>query len=129
MEIAHIALWTNRLEELRDFYTRYFNGRSNEKYVNPNKGFKSYFIRFDDGCALELMCCKDIQPRTPEARTGFCHMAFGCANREAVLVQTERLRTDGYRVISEPRMTGDGYFESVIEDPDGNPIELTWKSE
>lgn len=56
-------------------------------------------------------------------------MAFGCANREAVLVQTERLRTDGYRVISEPRMTGDGYFESVIEDPDGNPIELTWKSE
>ena len=71
MEIAHIALWTNRLEELRDFYTRYFNGRSNEKYVNPNKGFESYFIRFDDGCALELMCCKDIQPRTPEHEQDF----------------------------------------------------------
>ncbi len=128
MKIAHVALWTNRLEELRDFYVRYFNGRSNEKYNNLSKGFESYFIAFDSGCALELMRRTDISPRTTEIRTGFCHIAFGCSDRNEVLEYTERLRKEGYRILNEPRITGDGYFESVIADPDGNPIELTCKA-
>ncbi len=129
MKIAHVALWTTRLEELRDFYVHYFNGRSNEKYNNPSKGFESYFITFDSGCALELMRRTDISPRTTEMQTGFCHIAFGCSDRNEVLEYTERLRKEGYRILNEPRITGDGYFESVIADPDGNPIELAWKPE
>jgi lactoylglutathione lyase len=38
---------------------------------------------------------------------------------------TERLRADGYRVVGEPRTTGDGYYESVVLDLDGNRIEIT----
>ena len=44
MQLTHIALWTNHLERLRDFYVKYFNGKSNEKYVNSKKGFASYFV-------------------------------------------------------------------------------------
>ena len=102
MHISHIAIWTTRLEELRNFYITYFNGTSNEKYINPKKGFESYFISFDQGFAsLEIM------------------------QREAVLELTEQLRKDGFVIESEPRTTGDGYFESAILDPEGNIVEIT----
>lgn len=127
MQIAHIALWTQRLEELRDFYVRYFDGVSNELYVNPAKGFESYFIRFDDGCQLELMRRKDIREGDNSPRTGLCHFAFGLGSREEVLALTERLRADGCRITGEPRTSGDGNFESVVADPDGNPVELVFK--
>lgn len=123
--IAHIALWTCRLDELRDFYVRYFGGECGEKYVNPAKGFESYMIRFGDGCALELMRRTDITAPRMERQLGLCHLAFGYAGRKEVLEQTELLRNAGFRVTGEPRITGDGYFESVVADPDGNPIELT----
>lgn len=125
MRIDHVALWTCRLEELRDFYVRYFGARSSAKYVNPAKGFESYFLSFDDGSRLEVMRRTDIRVRAQEPRLGYCHIAFGCADREEVLALTERLRRDGYRIAGEPRMTGDGFFESVATDPDGNPIEIT----
>lgn len=130
MRIDHIALWTGRLEELRAFYVAYFGGRSNEKYTNEAKGFESYFIRFDDGCRLELMRRSDIDDRAGRnsaERPGLCHLAFGCASREEVLALTERLRTDGHTVVGEPRTSGDGYFESVVEDPDGNRVEIVFK--
>ena len=127
MQIGHIALWTQRLEELRDFYVRYFGGVSNELYVNPAKGFESYFIRFGDGCRLELMHRTDIRERAEGPGLGLCHLAFDCAGKEEVLALTERLRTDGHRIIGEPRTSGDGYFESVVADPDGNPVELVFK--
>lgn len=127
MVIAHIALWTQRLEELRDFYVRYFGGVSNELYVNPAKEFESYFIRFGDGCQLELMRRTDIRDRAEGVQLGLCHFALGCRSKDEVLALTERLRADGYRIAGEPRTSGDGYFESVVADPDGNLVELVFR--
>lgn len=128
MKVHHIALWTFRLEELRTFYVRYFGGRSNEKYVNPRKGFESYFITFEGGVALELMSRPDVTDEIPEEnRRGLTHLAFSFTGEEDVLRITEQLRNDGYQVVGEPRTSGDGYFESVILDPDGNRIECVYK--
>lgn len=126
MNINHIAIWTTRLEELRDFYVRYFNGTSNEKYTNPTKGFESYFIKFgNESASLELMRRKDITATGQEAYTGLTHFSFSAGSKEAVLELTELFRNAGYAIASEPRTTGDGFFESAILDPDGNLIELT----
>lgn len=128
MRIHHIAIWTFRLEEMKEFYTRYFQGTSNEKYVNPKKGFESYFIRFDDGAELELMSRADVQ-NVPieENRRGLTHFAFLIDSKEEVLRLTEELRAKGYTVAGEPRTTGDGYFESVVLDPDGNRVECVFR--
>lgn len=127
MKLHHIAIWTFRLEELRSFYLRYFGGESNEKYINPTKGFESYFITFEGGVALELMSRTDVQDISPEEnRRGLTHLAFSFPSREEVLHITEQLRTDGYRIAGEPRTSGDGYFESVVLDPDGNRIECVF---
>lgn len=128
MQIAHIALWTQQLEMLRDFYVCYFGGVCNSLYINPSKGFESYFIRFDDGCQLELMRRKDISQQAEGPHLGLCHFAFSCASREDVLDLTERLRNDGIRIVGEPRTSGDGYFESVAADPDGNLVEIIFKA-
>lgn len=129
MRLHHTAIWTQRLEELRDFYVRYFDGRSGAKYVNPAKGFESYFVSFGDGCRLELMRRTDIDGRCTAPHIGLCHIAFAYDSRDEVLAITERLRTDGYRITGEPRTTGDGYFESVAEDCDGNTVELVYKQQ
>lgn len=124
MRIHHIALWTDRLEELREFYCRYFGGRSNEKYVNPVKGFESYFISFDGGPSLEIMSKAGIDKYPSETYLGLVHVSFMFSGREAVVEMTERLRKDGCEVAGEPRVTGDGFFESVVKDPGGNLVEL-----
>lgn len=129
MKIHHIAIWTYRLEELREFYMRYFSGKSNEKYVNPRKGFESYFISFDEGATLELMSRTDVQDvAMEENRLGLTHFAMSFGSREEVLRTTEQLRSDGYTIAGEPRTSGDGYFESVILDPDGNRVECVYKA-
>lgn len=129
MKIHHIAIWTFRLEEMKEFYTRYFKGVSNEKYVNPLKGFESYFLSFEEGTDLELMSRTNI-PNTPieENRLGLTHFAFAFGSKEEVLRQTETLRLAGYTIAGEPRTSGDGYFESVVLDPDGNRIECVFKA-
>lgn len=129
MEIHHIAIWTFRLEEMKEFYTRYFKGTSNEKYINPKKGFESYFISFDSGADLELMSRTDVQD-TPieENRLGLTHFAVSLDSKEEILQLTEELRAKGYTIASEPRTSGDGYFESVVLDPDGNRIECVFKA-
>lgn len=122
--VAHIALWTNRLEELRDFYVRYFDGESGPVYRNPAKGFESFFVRFDGVVALELMRRTDIRDSDEGEHTGFCHVAFGVGSREAVCSLTEPVAAGR---VSDRRRTeadGDGYFESVVCDPDGNRIEI-----
>jgi lactoylglutathione lyase len=128
MRIEHIAIWTNRLEELKDFYVTYFRGKANARYTNPFKQFSSYFISFGSGARLELMH-KPTIPATSynagEEFTGITHLAFSVGSREEVNLLTEHLRMGGITVISEPRQTGDGYFESIILDPDGNRIEIT----
>jgi len=128
MKITHIALWTEKLEELRTFYLTYFKGKSNEKYTNSKKGFESYFISFQGETSLEIM--RSVHVTTlpfPNPHIGLCHFAFSLANREEVDSLTERLRSDGYTVLSEPRITGDGFYESVILDPDSNQVELVTK--
>lgn len=124
MKLHHIAIWTFRLEELKEFYVRFLGGKSNEKYVNPKKGFESYFISFGEGPSLELMSRPDVQNTVVEEnRVGLTHLAFTFPGQEEVLRFTEEMRSEGYTIAGEPRTSGDGYFESVILDPDGNRIE------
>ncbi|MCP4423844.1 MAG: hypothetical protein GY803_05065 [Chloroflexi bacterium] len=126
MRIEHIAIWTHQLETLRAFYEVYFNGRSNKKYTNPRTGFQSYFITFDGGARLELMQRADIAPTDGDAeRVGLAHLAISVGDETAVNALTAKLAQNGCQIISQPRVTGDSYYESVILDPDGNRIEIT----
>lgn len=125
MRIAHVAVWTRDLETMRAFYERYFGGRSGEKYVNRAKGFESYMVRLGD-TSLELMRSARIADRAEQdERIGFCHIAVSVGSAEQVRSLTEQLRRDGYAVLGEPRTTGDGYYESVVADPEGNRVEIT----
>ena len=128
MRLHHLALWSRRIELLRDFYTTYFDGRAGEKYENPAKGFESYFVTFADGVSLELMRRTDVTAPDAAQHRGLAHFAFGCESRAEVDRLTERLRADGHPVLSEPRTTGDGYYESAVGDPDGNLVELVYKA-
>jgi len=127
MKIEHIAIWTERLEELKDFYIRYFDARPDEKYVNPKKGFESYFLWFDDGCRLELMKMPGIPSSLNNIKDqfqGIIHIALSVGSISKVDQLTQQLEQDGYQVIDGPRTTGDGYYESVILDPDNNRVEI-----
>jgi lactoylglutathione lyase len=127
MKIEHVALWTNDLERAKAFYCTYFGGQPNDKYVNGVKQFSSYFLTFDGGARLELMQKPGLQPLNPAQNNaaGYVHLAFSTGSREGVDQLTDRLRHDGYPVLGEPRTTGDGYYESVVADPDGNLVEIT----
>ena len=128
MKIEHIAIWVKDLEKSRMFYRKYFGAVSNEKYRNPVKNFESFFLSFENGCRLELMTRPDIQENENSfeaQKYGIIHLAFSTGSREKVDLLTEILRNDGYRIAGEPRTTGDGYYESVILDPEGNIIEIT----
>lgn len=124
MDITHIAIWTNDLERSRAFYVNYFQGKSHEKYVNPKKGFSSYFIRFETGYSLEIMQRDDIRDRVESSRVGLAHFAFQVSSREKVDEMIEQFRQDGYEIVGEPRFTGDGFYEGALLDPDGVHIEL-----
>ena len=126
MTIDHVGIWTEKLEEMREFYCRYFNGKSNKKYINTLKGFESYFIGFDGGARLEIMRRRGITQGkgTGEEVIGITHMAFKTKDREEVDRLTELLRRDCHAIAGEPKTTGDGYYESIILDPDGNRVEL-----
>ena len=126
MHIEHIAMYVNDLETARDFFVRYFGAVSNEGYHNKTTDFRSYFLSFDDGARLELM----KKPQMDDAektlnRTGYVHIAFSLGSKEAVDELTVRLKNDGYQVISGPRSTGDGYYESCFVGIEGNQIEIT----
>jgi lactoylglutathione lyase len=125
--IQHVAIWVKHLEGIRQFYEKYFKAESNEKYINPTKGFSSYMLSFKGGGALEIMNRDDIKPvKDPDAEhLGWAHIAIGVGSREKVLELTEALREDGYKIVGEPRTTGDGFFESVVLDPEGNRVEIT----
>lgn len=124
MKIEHIGLWTIDLERMKDFYEKYFSAKSGEPYHNPKKGFRSYFLTFDSGSRLELMHRDDIKHPNIESY-GYTHLALSVGNEEAVDNLVHKLESDGYMLVSGPRTTGDGYYEAVIEDPEGNLVELT----
>jgi lactoylglutathione lyase len=128
MHIEHVAIWTHDLERLRDFYARYFGGIAGEKYTNPHKHFQSYFLTFETGARLEIMQMEGIPLSLNDVYTqfmGLIHLAFSVGSEEAVNQLTERLQADGYLILDGPRRTGDGYYESVTLDPDGNRLEIT----
>ena len=126
MRIEHAALYVSDLERARDFFVNYLGGASNGGYHNRNTGFRSFFITFDGGARLELMTKPDLaDPDKPLNRTGYAHIAFSVGSREKVDALTERLRSDGFKVVSGPRTTGDGYYESCIVVIERNQIEIT----
>lgn len=125
MKIDHLSLWTKRLEVMKDFYLKYFDCEAGEKYENPAKRFSSYFITFKNGGRIELMNRTDIYERSYHQLVGYNHMAIAVGSKTKVDEMTSRFKADGFMVGEEPRTTGDGYYESVIIDPEGNKIELT----
>ena len=126
MRIEHIAMYVNDLEKAKDFFVKYFNAISNEGYYNKTTDFRSYFLSFDDGARLEIMNKPQMMDDEKGInRTGFVHIAFSLGSKDAVDALTEKMRNDGYNVISGPRITGDGYYESCIIGIEGNQIEIT----
>lgn len=128
MRIEHLAIWVRDLELMRSFYVKYFDGKSNEKYRNEKKNFESYFISFDSGARLELMQMPGIIDTANtgyEQFIGITHFAVTVGSKEKVDELTEVFRKHGFEIVGEPRMTGDGYYESVILDPEQNRIEIT----
>lgn len=126
MKIEHIALYVKDLETARDFFVKYLGAKSNKGYHNLKTGFRSYFLSFDDGARLEIMN-KPEMPDFPKkfAHTGYAHIAFSVGSKEKVNAWTAELKADGYEVVSGPRTTGDGYYESCIAAIEGNQIEIT----
>ncbi len=126
IKIEHVALWTLDVERSKAFYIKYFGARSNEKYYNSKKQLETYFLTFDSGARLEIMKRPEVQQGKNDGfLSGFTHLAFSLGSKEKVDELTERLVKDGYQKTDGPRTTGDGYYESQVLDPDGNPIELT----
>ncbi|NLU52067.1 MAG: glyoxalase [Clostridiaceae bacterium] len=126
MKIEHVAMYVNDLERARNFFIKYFGAVSNEGYHNVKTGFRSYFLTFEEGARLEIMNKPGMtDDEKGLARTGFSHIAFSAGSKEAVDELTKRLKDDGYEVISGPRTTGDGYYESCIVGIEGNQIEIT----
>lgn len=126
MKIEHIALYVNDLEKARDFFITYFDAVPNEGYHNVRTDFRSYFLTFGDGARLEIMTKPDLTDSGDFLnRYGYAHLAFSAGSKEAVDTLTRRLKADGYVVLSGPRTTGDGYYESCIIGYEGNIIEVT----
>ncbi len=125
-KIEHIAMYVTDLEKARDFFVKYLGGTSNDGYHNVNTGFRSFFISFEDGARLEIMTKPEIvDDIKPLNRTGYAHIAFSVGSKDKVDELTNRLKEDGYEVISGPRTTGDGYYESCIVGIEGNQVEIT----
>jgi len=132
ISLEHVALWTDDLESLKEFYVLHLGGHANEKYVNPVRQFESYFLTFASGARLEIMQRPDIPPNANDTvikqHRGLIHMAFGVNTRSEVEAKAEELRNAGYPILSGPRVTGDGYYDFETLDPDGNRLEVTSKA-
>ena len=126
MKIEHVAMYVNDLKAARDFFVKYLGGKSNDGYHNVNTDFRSFFISFDDGARIELMNKPGLVDSEKQlTRTGYIHIAFSVGSKEKVDELTDRLENDGFELVSGPRITGDGYYESCIVAIEGNQIEIT----
>ena len=129
MKLDHVAIWTQHIEQLKDFYMKYFNGRTNKKYINRETGFESYFLTFDSGIRLEIMqkpgIPENLNDRIEKQHLGIIHLSFGVDDMKIVTEKSEELAKDGFKILRGPRKTGDGYFEFETLDPDNNRIEVS----
>ncbi len=125
MKLEHVAMYVEDLERAKDFFVKYFDAKPNNKYHNPKTGLSTYFLSFDDGSRLEIMNRPDMIKAVNEPfRQGFIHIAFCVGSKEKVDGLTQRLSDDGYKIFSNPRTSGDGYYESCIVDIENNLIEI-----
>jgi len=131
MILEHVAIWTDKLEELKDFYIKYFGATANEKYTNELNQFESYFLKFESGARLEIMTRPDVpknkNDRISAQHQGIIHLAFGVNSLEEVDDKANQLQSDGFKILRGPRKTGDGYYEFETLDPDDNRLEVTTK--
>ena len=126
MKIDHIALYVKDLEVSKSFYKTYFSAKPNQLYHNPKTGLHTYFLSFDSGTRLEIMWRPNLSKRLDRVMNeGLIHFAFSVGSKEAVDTLTQKIIAAGYECFSAPRTTGDGYYESVVLDPDSNMIEIT----
>jgi lactoylglutathione lyase len=133
MTLEHAAFWTDDIERLKEFYVRFFNGVANHKYTNKAKEFESYFLSFSGGARLEIMKMKgvpgNLNDTVHQQHRGIIHLAFGADTVAEVDAKAMELKEGGYKILSGPRKTGDGYYEFETLDPDENRLEVTtiWK--
>ena len=126
MKIDHMAMYVTDIEHTKEFFVKFFEAKAGNKYYNQNTGFQSYFLTFEDGARLEIMTKQHLLELSKDPlRTGYAHLAFSVGNMERVNALTARLQAEGYEVLSGPRTTGDGYYESCIVGIEGNLIEIT----
>ena len=135
MRIEHIAIWVQDIDKVCEFYRKYFGGNIHPLYHNPTKQFTSRFVTFEDGARLEIMHRPDIcqnnyvgtltESMFHVDHLGFAHLSFSVGSKEKVDLLTKEMSNDGITIVGEPRTTGDGYYESVVLDPEGNHIEIT----
>lgn len=129
MTLEHVAIWTDNLEQLKDYYVKYFHAIPNDKYHNQKKQFQSYFLNFKSGARLEIMSMPGIPDNKNDTivmqHRGIIHLAFGVDTMREVEEKARQLQSDGFKVLSGPRKTGDGYYEFETLDPDNNRLEVT----
>ncbi|WP_207940690.1 hypothetical protein DOK78_001782 [Enterococcus sp. DIV2402] len=124
MHIEHVAIWTKDLEKMKEFYMNYFKAQPSERYHNKKTGFQSYFLTFETGSRIELTTKNFLSDRSVDT-LGYTHIAISVGSKQNVDDFVERFLEDGYPLLNGPRTTGDGYYEAVVQDPEGNLIELT----
>lgn len=129
MKIEHIAIWVKDIDKVCEFYRKYFGGNIQPLYHNPTKQFTSRFVTFEDGARLEVMNNPNVGTLTESMfhveHLGIAHISFSVGSKEKVDLLTKEMSADGVTIVGEPRTTGDGYYESVVLDPEGNRIEIT----
>jgi lactoylglutathione lyase len=124
VKLEHVGLWVSDLDVIAAFYQRYFGAQIGALYENARKGFQSRFLTFDGGARLEIMCRLDIGPRLADEQLGWAHVALTVADESAVDALARRLTDNGLALLDGPRRTGDGYYECVVRDPEGNRVEI-----
>ena len=131
MKIEHVAIWVKDIDKVCEFYRKYFGGTVQPLYHNPAKQFTSRFVTFEGGTRLEIMHRPDIEGDAETSRMfhvehlGLTHLSFSVGSKEDVDRLTQQMSDDGITIVGEPRTTGDGYYESVVLDPEGNRVEIT----
>ncbi|MCX8254566.1 Bleomycin resistance protein [Beijerinckiaceae bacterium RH AL1] len=122
MKLDHLAVWTRDIDRLAAFWQETFGAEVGAVYESRNQvGFRSRFVTLPGGLRLELMSSPLHAAPEPPDRTGLAHMALSLGGEAAVDAAAARLAA---HLVAKPRRTGDGYYEAIIRDPDGNLVEL-----